>query len=310
VDRRVSVVIVTFNAESSLPRLLASLRSDRGAPVAEVIVVDNGSVDATVAIARSDERIQLIEQVNGGYAYGVNRGIEAAAEGTDVLVLNPDVVLHEGSVERLLEAFENVDVGIAVPALSDESGHIAPSLRREPSVLRTLVEALVGGTRAGRFGESFRPNPAFDMQPADWATGAVMMLRRSMIKHIGLLDESFFLYSEETEYCLRARDAGYRLVCVPSATAVHLGGEMRSHPSLWALRAVNRVRLYARRHGRGRAVGFRLASQLFELRRAMSGDRVSRTAARLLWQPHLDAVAARLIRSLGGELRQAPAPKR
>jgi N-acetylglucosaminyl-diphospho-decaprenol L-rhamnosyltransferase len=306
-DRAVAAVVVTHNAERSLPPLLASLSSSQPHLVRDVVVVDNGSSDGTVAIARKAP-VEVIEQSNTGYAHGVNRGTAAAPEDADILVLNPDVVLHPGAVSRLAAVLDlNADVGIAVPLLVDESGNVAPSLRRRPTVARTLAEAIVGGSRSGRFGESYRPDPDGSRQTADWATGAVMLLRRSMLERIGPLDESFFLYSEETELCLRAGSAGYRTVCEPEAVAIHVGGDMAHDPTLWALRAVNRVRLYQRASGRLRGAMFQAVSLLFELRRVVMGDPLSRQALLALFRP--PAVAARqLVAQLGGQTTYVEAP--
>ena len=98
-------------------------------------------------------------------------------------------------------------------------------------------------------------------------------------------DESFFLYSEETDFALRARDAGYATRFTPQARAVHLGGESRQSSGLWSLLVLNRVRLYRRRRGRLRGVAFWAALLLRELSRAAIGRRPSRAAARALLSP-------------------------
>ena len=112
------------------------------------------------------------------------------------------------------------------PPSSTKAGHLLPSLRRAPVWWRTLVEAIVGGSRAGRLGESFQPTRHGDLPDADSATGAAMLMRRDVIDEVGPWGESFLLYSEETEFCLRVRDAGYRLLHEPRAVMVHVGGEI------------------------------------------------------------------------------------
>jgi N-acetylglucosaminyl-diphospho-decaprenol L-rhamnosyltransferase len=98
----------------------------------------------------------------------------------------------------------------------------------------------------------------------------------------GRWDESFFLYSEECDYCLRARDHGFATRLAPAAEVRHLGGESRSHPELWSLLVVNKGRLYTRRHGAALGLGFRAAALLRELRLAAGGNRPSLAAARAL----------------------------
>ena len=113
------------------------------------------------------------------------------------------------------------------------------SLRRRPTVLRAWGESLLGGERAGRFsplGELVLDDDSYERAgPADWATGAAMLVSAECLRDVGAWDESYFLYSEETDFALRAWDAGYRLVYVPAAHAVHLEGESHTSPALYAL---------------------------------------------------------------------------
>jgi GT2 family glycosyltransferase len=117
---------------------------------------------------------------------------------------------------------------------------------------------------------------------ADWISGAVLLISRDCLTACGPLDESFFLYGEDTEYALRARERGYLACLEPAAGATHLGGESRTDPDLWTRLVLNKLELYRRRHGAMRAAGFRLALLLRELRFAASGNRPSRAAARAL----------------------------
>ena len=287
--------------------MLRSVRSQLPGSGATITVVDNGSRDETAAIAASEDGVELLRQGNTGFAHGVNRGIERSPSGHDVVVLNADLRVEDGCIEALTAVLDEVpDAAVVVPRVVDEAGRVLPSLRREPSIGRTLVEAVVGGRRAGPLGEAHRPGSGRAV--TTWATGAAMLLRREAIEAVGLLDERFFLYSEETEYCLRLRDAGYLVLVEPRASVLHYGGEMGTRPTLWALRAVNRVRLHRRRHGAVSAFAFRLASLLFELRRAVTGDRVSRAAVRALVVPDLERAAARLVGELGGEVEVVTRP--
>ena len=299
--RRVSVVCVTFNAADHVVSMLGSLDEGSSSPELPVVVVDNGSTDGTVDLVRSVPGITLVEQHNSGYAAGLNRGFREVPDGHDILILNADVVLQPGAMDRLTAVLaEENDVAIVVPVLRDASGALLPSLRRRMAWWRTLAETLVGGSRAGRLGEVYEPDPCGGLQETEWATGAAMLLRREIADELGPWDESFFLYSEETEYCLRARDRGYRVVCQPAAVVTHVGGEMGRDARLWALRAVNRIRLQ-RRGGRVGAGALWATSVLFELRRAAAGNPVSRAALKALLSRDLDGVAERLVASLGGE---------
>jgi GT2 family glycosyltransferase len=227
---------------------------------------------------------------NAGYAAGINAAVDLAPPGEALLVLNPDCRPRPGSARALLEGLQIRSTGITVPRIVDGVGALEWSLRREPKVRRVLGEALLGGERAGRWsiGEVVVGAQWYEHETqADWATGAAMMVSRACIDRVGPWDESYFLYSEETDFALRARDAGLALRLVPTAEVVHLGGEVRTSPRLWALLTMNRLELYRRRHGAPAALAFRAALILNELVR--SGRRVGthRAALRALvgW-PH------------------------
>lgn len=301
--RPIAVVTVTHNAEAVLPGFLASLSEATSQAKPPIIAVDNGSSDGTRSLLREQEGLILVEQANTGYAHGVNRGMERAPSGHDIMVLNPDTVLGTGLLDRLVAVLEDDPrAGVVVPTLRAPTGEVLPSLHYEPRAWRTLVEAVVGGTRSRRFGEAYRPDPRAGRQTADWATGAAMLLRSEVLDRLGGFDESYFLYSEETELCLRVGDAGYRVVHEPAAIVEHVGGPMAQNPLLWALRAVNRVRLAARRSSSRSTRCLHLASIAFELRRVVTGDGVSRAALRALLHRDLDAVAVEIARKLGADV--------
>src|SRR5207248_2613989 len=150
---------------------------------------------------------------------GINAALDAVPPTRGAFVLNPDIRLRPGCVRTLVDALAQPRTGITVPRLYEANGEQAPSLRREPSVTRALAAAMIGGHRAGRIGTlgELVYDPARYEVPGvyDWATGAAMMISRECMDAIGPWDESFFLYSEETEYALRARDAGFLLRYVP-----------------------------------------------------------------------------------------------
>jgi GT2 family glycosyltransferase/glycosyltransferase involved in cell wall biosynthesis len=271
--RRLAVVIVTYSSSGVVGDCLRSL-AVAGAGSARIIVVDNDSPDDTLErVAEAGPTAEVIRMGrNAGFAAGVNAGI-AAAVGCDVLVANPDVRFAPGSISALRKALAVPGIGIAVPHLSDVDGETHPSLRRRPTVLRTLGDALLGGFRAGRFdalGEMI-VDPAAYREPgtADWATGAAWLVSRDCVDAVGPLDERYFLYSEETEFMLRAGDHGFAVRYEPLARAVHIGGEMTTNSRLWALSATNKARLHRERHGRVSGALMRFAVGLNELVRGV-----------------------------------------
>ncbi|WP_205745588.1 glycosyltransferase [Egibacter rhizosphaerae] len=270
-----AVVVVTYNAASVVGELLDSLPAAAdGLERVQLIVVDNDSSDDTVAIVRTARRDATIVETgrNGGYAAGFNAGVAAAAPAHAYALLNPDLVLRPRALTRLVEALGRPEVGIVVPRLENPQGRLLPSLRRAPTVRRAVGEALLGGWRAGRqaaFGELVvDPGVYRERTEADWASGAAMVIDRDCLRTVGPWDESFFLYSEETEFCLRARDRGYQVMLEPDAEAVHIGGDAPQSPRLWALLRTNGVRLFARRHGWLQAQAFRAVVMVGELLRA------------------------------------------
>lgn len=287
-----AVVIVTYAAGQVIEDCLRSLGpalADAGP--ARIIVVDNASADDTVDRVRQwGAGVELIETgSNGGFAAGVNAGV-AAATGCDVLVLNADIRMSPGSVVKLRRALDVEGTGIAVPRLVDAEGVLHFSLRRRPSVLRTFGEAVLGGHRAGRYaalGELVTKTDVY-RHPCTvaWATGAAWLISRDCLDELGPLDERYFLYSEETEYMLRAGERGFAIRYEPSAIAVHLGGEQASSIPLASLATTNRVRLHRERFGPLRGRMMWLAAMLNEVirgvaRRGASG-RLHRAGARAL----------------------------
>ena len=275
---RVTVAVVTYNSATTIPTFLEALPAGLGDVAYDLVVVDNCSSDGTVdLIARlAPEATVIRESANRGYSAGINRAVSAApATPEAVLIANPDVRLDPGSVPFLLAALRESGVGVAAPRLVDEQGRLQHSLRRDATIARVLGEAFVGGSRARNraalsqiVGDTAAYETAHDV---DWASGALLLVSRECLLRAGRWDETFFLYCEEEEFQQRARRNGFRIRYVPAARAVHIGGEMHEVSKLWALGCVNKLRLYARSHGRVATTAFRWALVSNELLRAKNG---------------------------------------
>ncbi|MGI8693473.1 MAG: glycosyltransferase family 2 protein [Geodermatophilaceae bacterium] len=288
----ISLVIVTYNSAQIIKGCLESLDAGTaGLSVAEVIIVDNASRDGTVDLVREVRPTALVVETgsNAGYAAAINAGLRRCTARDAVLILNPDTRLRPGCVVPLAEALGQPGTGIAVPRLIGDDGALNHSLRREPSLRTALGEAVLGGRRAGRYdgwGEMVTDPRRYEHRAgADWACGAVMLVSLDCFVATGNWDESFLLYSEETDFCLRAGSAGFATVFEPSSVVEHRGGEFASVPFLWGLLMANRARLYAARHGRVRATAYRVVLALGEGARVLAGQRRARAGLRALLRP-------------------------
>jgi GT2 family glycosyltransferase len=222
-DASVAAVVATYNALPWLEHCLESVQD------VEAVVVDNGSSDDTVEFVR--ERFpgaRVVEQGNLGLAAAWNRGIEAT-ETSYVLILNADAWLTEGSLSRLVAFAESrPDAAVVGPRLLNPDGTLQRSVRGFPTVWRLGTEYLFLRKLAPRSTtlNAFYAG-GFDhdsVREADFVMGACMLVRREAIEQVGPLDEAFFLFSEETDWCYRFHEAGWKVLFYPGAECVHVGG--------------------------------------------------------------------------------------
>jgi GT2 family glycosyltransferase len=293
VSARIAVVVVTYNSAGILGDCLRSIATST-VDLAAVVVVDNASKDDSVAVAEAavDLPIQVIQMGrNAGYGAAVNAGTAALhdCKFDAVFVMNPDCRLRPDALAHLAGALREPGRGIAVPKLLNSDGSLQPSLRRPPSVGRAWVEAVVGGGRAGRLGrlgELLTDPRDYDRPgPHAWATGAAMLISADAAYEIGPWEESFLLYSEETDYALRAGDHGWTLWYEPAAEVEHIGGESDTNPTLYALMAVNKVRLFRRRHRLPPAVLYHSAILAGAAARALTGRATAKAAVSAVLHP-------------------------
>jgi GT2 family glycosyltransferase len=284
---RIAVVIITFNSADVLAGCLRSLTTQAEVDLAAVVVADNASKDDGVAIAEgmTDLPMTTVQMGrNAGYAAALNAGIATLdlRKLDAVFVMNPDCRLRPGALQPLALALREPGRAIAVPLLLNPDGSLQPSLRREPTVGRALAEAIIGGDRAGRIGTLgelvFDPREYERAGTAAWATGAAMLMSAAAIRELGPWDESFLLYSEETEYCLRAADRGWALWYEPAAVVEHIGGDSGTNPLLAALLVVNKVELFRRRRPGPVSWAYFAAVTLGEAARAAAGRATARAS--------------------------------
>lgn len=276
------LILVTYNSAEHVGGLLDSVPAAADGVSTRTIAVDNGSVDATLEVLRDRDDVVIVPAgENLGYSGAINLGRAHAGPCSSVLVLNPDLVLAPGAIAELYAALQEPGVGIAAPMLVNEDGSFYPTLRREPTVMRALGDGLVGArfpTRPGWLGETIR-DPLAYRTPRDvaWAGGAVVLISADCHAAVGDWDEeTFFLYSEETDFAARARRRGYRIRFVPSARVTHEGAGSGRSPALGALLAVNRLRYFEKYHRRPLSSLYRAAVVLgYALRSYDPAERVA-----------------------------------
>lgn len=280
----VAAVVVTFNSTRHVAALLDSLPQAFGDLSYSVVVVDNDSTDGTPELLARRADCRIVRAANDGYAAGINRAVAASPPASTILILNPDATLDPDAVPRMLQVLRRRrDAGIIAPRVREEDGRLSPTLRRGPTLGR------VGGlsfTGLPMFAERIELPGEYETEhEVDWAVGAILLVDRRCFDELRGLDESFFLYSEETDFSLRARDAGWATVYTPRAGAMHIGGGSGESATTHTMQMLNRVRLYRRRTGVVRAWLYFGLTIVVELRRAILGDRRSWTTLRALLRP-------------------------
>lgn len=289
-----AVICVLHDSGPLLPALAVSLRPQLEAERWRVVLVDSGSSDGSPELAARllPGSEVLVLDGNRGFAAGINAGVrhvqrQAAALGRPLeglVVLNPDVTPRQDCLDATVDALDpTAGVGITAPRLVDEHGRLQHSLRRPPTARAALAEGLLGGVLAARLGL-----PTVVIRSADryarrdddaaWATGGLLAFSPETFALAGPWNEDYFLYEEEVEFCLRARDAGLRLRYLPEVEAVRFVGDAPVTPWAESLMRTNRVRHMRRRSGAGAAAAHFAANLLGVTLRAGRGRAEARAA--------------------------------
>ncbi|MDI6803206.1 MAG: glycosyltransferase family 2 protein [Bacteroidota bacterium] len=228
-----SVVIVNWNTCEDLETCLTSLTDRSGFLNLEIIVVDNASEDDSVQMVRSKfpNAILIANQVNLGFAAAVNQGINNA-RGKYLLILNADIVSNFESIQVLINTLEfRKDVGAVAPRLINLDGSLQRGYYRK---LPTLMQILLFYTSLSKFTfkhpylvkkylEVYFEENATQFE-VEQSPGGCIMIRREVLETVGLMDESFFLFFEDVDWCYRIRKGGWRLLCYNAVSMIHKGG--------------------------------------------------------------------------------------
>lgn len=262
----VSVVIVSWNVKQLLADCLASIyETTAGLPI-EIIVVDSNSSDNTVSLLQHDfPRVKLLAlDENVGFSHGNNIGI-AQTTGDYIFLLNPDTLVKPEAIQQLAAYLsDHPDVGIIGPQTLNQDGTVQSTRRRFPTLLTGLFEstwlqAIAPKSVLNRYYVQDQPDDGtFEV---DWVQGSALMFRREVFEQIGGMDEGFMMYSEELDWCKRAKLVKWKVKYVGSAQVVHFGGKSSEQaPAATHIRfQCSKLRYFRKYHGRSQAELLRFA---------------------------------------------------
>jgi GT2 family glycosyltransferase len=243
----VSAIVVTYDALPWIERCLESVRG------LETIIVDHGSTDGTLALVRKGfPAATLIEQENRGLAAGWNAGMDVAS-GRYFLILNADAWVLDDAVERLAAfADTHPDAAVVAPRLRYPDGRLQRSVRGFPTLWRIATEYFFLRKLAPRsralnafYADGFDHNA---VRQVDWVMGACLLVRRAAVEKVGPLDDGYFLFSEETDWCYRFRQGGWATYFLPEAEVAHVLGAAHGG-RLFREQVRGHLRFLAKHHG-------------------------------------------------------------
>lgn len=227
----VSIIIVNWNTEGILRDCLKSIYECVGAVDYEIIVVDNASTDGSAGMIKNNfKKVTLIENVeNRGFAAANNQGM-AVAKGRYVLLLNSDTIVLENSIANTVRfADENPQTAVTGCQVLNSDGSIQRTCFKFPSILNMLLSSTYLYKLFPRnrfFGrEQMTWWDRSDVRQVDVVTGCFMLVRREAIEQVGMMDERFFMYGEETDWCYRFWKTGWKIMFAPVGRIIHLGGQ-------------------------------------------------------------------------------------
>jgi GT2 family glycosyltransferase len=251
-----SVIVVSYNSAAFLPACLESLRRGARRAVHEVLVVDNASRDGTPELLRRDHPgVRLLANPdNRGFARAANQGFREA-RGRHLLLLNPDAELGEAAADLCVAYLDaHADAGVVGARVLNPDGSLQRACRR------SVPTPMVSLFRLGGLGRLFPRHPAaraYNLEDADSGltmdvdavSGSFLMVRREALERAGGMDERYFLYAEDIDFCMAVKRAGYRVVYYPEAVAVHHKGASSRQARLLANREFHRsMVLFHRKH--------------------------------------------------------------
>jgi len=256
----VSVIIVNWNTRDILRNCLKSVYEQAGGINFEVVVIDNASTDGSAEIVKKDfPQVILIENSeNRGFAAANNQGL-AVAKGRYALLLNSDTIVQDNAVARtVVFADAHPEAAVVGCRVLNPDKTVQPTCFMFPSLLNLFLSSsyLYKLFPRDRF---FGRGPMSwwdrgDTRDVDVVTGCFMLVRREAIEQVGMMDEQFFMYCEETDWCYRFKQAGWKILYTPAAEIIHVGGASTARmPGEMLLQLRGSKLIFLKKH-RGRVV--------------------------------------------------------
>lgn len=267
-----AVVIVNWNTRRLLLDCLATLPRATDGLAVETWVVDNGSSDDSVEVVRKQfPAVRVIaNDKNLGFAAANNQAIRAGRS-RHVLLLNSDTLPAPGSLSALVRFLDaNPSVGIVGPRLLNGDGSVQLSYAAFPNLRSELLGRNVRERRP--FGTA-----AIEAYAVDWVGGACFLIRRAALETAGLLDEGYFMYAEEADWCYRVRASGWEVCYLPASEVVHLGGQSSRMAStlMKAELYKSKLRFFGKHYGQTRTLALGLGLQTIFLAKTLAGGLVA-----------------------------------
>lgn len=250
----VSVIIVNYNTVDELRNCIRSVKKYTKEIAYDLIVVDNNSDDHTEAMLESEfpDVTSYFLQYNSGFSIGNNYAM-GRSNSKYILLLNPDTALTENSFLQMYEFLENNSaVGAVGPIFTNHHGNIGLTIHKFPNIKIHFIESLNIKPLIKRYSLTKEQNILISMEKpfeVDWISGGSFMVRRSIYDDIGGFDEKFFLFGEDVDWCVRIKNSGWKIFCLPKIKIVHVGG-VSTHKNYFSL-VVNRYRsklIFVKKH--------------------------------------------------------------
>jgi GT2 family glycosyltransferase len=247
-----AIITISTNEARWLRPCLSTIFEKQGEISLDVVVADNMSTDGTRELVETEfPQARVVTCANHGFSHANNRAL-MTCDARWVLFINPDTEIVDGTFADLIrEVDARPELGLIGVRQILADGTLHPTVRYFPNALRALAEALGSERwpwRSRQLGERELDLARYDGEiECDWTSGSFLLARREALESAGFLDERFFIYAEETDLCLRIKQAGWRIVHLPSMTIVHHAGKAGVRPKSEAQYAFTSMQ-YARKH--------------------------------------------------------------